>query len=709
MLAATSHADQPNPTRMKKHYLRSFLSLKYLVVAALTVAFMLVLLPLPSLLSFFNINYLDSTSPLNPIFSRLDFINIEDISLDAIFALKDLRNSDRRIVVVNVGEVAPTPDGRIAMLLYKLHGYGVRVIGIDVFFDKLHFEQFEGDRAQEPASLRQAFDDVPNIVIVNAFDEESGKPMVVPDSTLTRGVRYHGYANIEKDDDEVVRRYWPYRTIGGHRWLSLPVQMMRIYDSSLVRGILEGPEQASIINYCGTYPQFQTVPMNDVIFTDMYASIFKDAIVLVGFVNEGGLFYLDDTHKTPMGRKTERSNPDGTTSVGIEGPDMAGILIHANVLNMLLHREGITPVSEITDVMLAFLLAYVSIAAYVVLRTKARTSGALGMLITLVILTESVIVFFSPIIAYFLFDVKISYNMLASVVVLFIPVAAMVNKMHFLLLRYRARWIYGSLDSPIVTHLDAAFEDDEAVPANLRLVHAAQYLVHYACAVQAMERVARGDRLDASMRLPSFAAWEIHIPELREVLAQNGGNRANEEQHFFRYLSGKREQFLRDSSFKQMLFDTQLKTFNEFFFEDEWEVLLPHVLRLFHQTLRAYLSRDVISVRVDEGPPSAARIGAGDTVTAIPLDGISANPLPGLYLKATAPGEELIRLSPLCEYAECKLHRREELFVFAGLLPKQFDLPPLPAYFGATATCEPVLPPWTLPALTELLRASEHS
>ena len=81
---------------------------------------------------------------------------------------------------------------------------------------------------------------------------------------------------------------------------------------------------------------------------------------------------------------------------------------------MLLHGTFISPVPVWADWLLVFLLSYISIAVYRVLRTKPTSRFQVGVLITSMLFSEAVIVFFLPLIAFFYFDIKISYNLMAS-------------------------------------------------------------------------------------------------------------------------------------------------------------------------------------------------------------------------------------------------------------------------------------------------------
>jgi CHASE2 domain-containing sensor protein len=655
---------------MKKRYLRALFNVEFVLGAALA----LVLTAVFGVLASY-VPEQDETSFLSPITDRIEFLNIEDVSLDAIFAIKNTQFADPRVVVVNIGEVAPAPDGKIAVLLHKLHAYGARAIGLDVFFDRLHFERFPPERAQEIEALAQALAEVPNVVLASGYDEESLATTIQPVPELGIPFERTAFANLTPDDDGVVRRFTPYRTLREGRQLALPVRLVEMYDAALAAPVLAMDEEPQVIAYTGTYDQFQTVPIDDVIEGDRYAEMMRDAIVLVGFVNEKGLVYLNDTHTTPMGRRTARTLEDGTTEMGIEGPDMAGVLIHANVVNMLLTGEVIRAVPVWGDWLIAFVFGYLSIALYRALRTRVASSRAVGYLITTMLIVESMLVFFLPIISYFFLDIKISYDILTSVVLLFIPCNAYVQSQRFKLLhRSVRRWT--ERNAPHSTALVHAFDDDNAFIANMRLQHAALRALAMASSLVMARRDAAGQPLPSAAALPDVEVWRALLPEIGEIFLDP---RRADEQYFLRYLSGRKLLLLRDSALKHELLATQKQDFNEFVDNEEWEMLLPYVLRLHRETLAGYLG----AWRIEQCETLGGTSGVeGESATATRLCLTEA---PGLV----AP----IALAPFTIEAECKVHRQVERFHFSALALRQIDLAPVPVYAGEGVACEPVLAP----------------
>ncbi|MDH7514712.1 MAG: CHASE2 domain-containing protein [Bacteroidota bacterium] len=670
---------------MKKAFLRYFLNIEYAVASVLV----LLMIAALGFLSD-NLPEADETSFLNPIFDRIDFLNIEDVSLDAIFAIKDMEYADPRIRLLNIRDVAPVPDGKIARLIRKLNAYGARVIGIDVFFDREHVDLYPEDRLAEIDSLAAALRDNRNVVLATGFDAATLKPSITLDPRIDSVHPVTGYANMIRDDDGVVRRFWPYRTIEGKRVLSLAIQVVALYDSALVSPILAEGEQPQIIHYSGTYlpryggqeyQQFVPLAIDDVLAAPpaldaVYRRMFEGSIVLVGYVNDEGFSFLLDTHETPLGRK-----------VGLKGPDMSGIVIHANIVDMVLKHRFIRSVPPLVDWAIPFVLSYLSIALYRVLRTKTTSRAGLATLISATLVIETIIVFFLPIIAFFFFHVKIAYNLSATAVLLFIPANALTNTLRFRLLRARAAALLRKTSHPVARRLHEAFEDPDSFPAHIRTLHAAQSLIQYAFAVRAASCLRDGVPLPPSWENPTVETWRALIPEIEDCFS-SGETGAMHRRYFLQFLEGRKRQFMRECSVRDLLLSTQSPRYNEFFYFEEWEILLPHILRMFFKTLRPYLASTIVRPKIEDGKTLLVTYPGG-----IPLATTVEAAVPGDTHAVGGPRTDgALPLEPFCVIGECKLHRREELFVFHGRVPRQFALPPFPIYAGDTVACEPVLP-----------------
>ena len=668
---------------MRKRLIQYFFRLEYLLASLLVMVGVQLMLYVSD-----QLPEADETSFLNPILDRIDFLNIADVSLDAIFAVRDTEFPDTRIKIVNIGEVSPTPDGKIAALLYRLDDIGVRSIGIDIVFDEYHLERFPPERYAEVEALRLALLDVQNVVLGSGFDPRSDTATLKLLPPIRDAARHFGFVNLFPDPDGVIRRFRAHTTIGGERWLSLPVKMLEIAEPSAIRDILEQQAEQQVIYYSFTYELAPSIPIDDILYGTAYDSSLEDAIVLVGFVNEGELFYLGDTHKTPLGRK-----------IGLEGPDMPGVLIHANIINMLLQGRYIVPVPPWVDWLLVFVLSYLSIALYRVLRTKPPGRFGVAVLITTMLFAEAVIVFFLPLIAFFYFNLKISYNLMATAVLLFIPANALTTWLRFQLRERRLRRQLAGCSNPLTRVFIGAFRDNEPFIAHTRLLHAGMSLPLFAHAVEVTAQRS-GVQWGKGDLHPQAEELLAMLPPLRAAV---DGDRGREYRHFLMFLAGKKEERLRESAVKEAYLSTELQDFNEFVVFDEWEVVLPYVRDLWLRHLRSYLDLRLASVS-ESGQVTMLQAGAIDQTE----EGKNRELPAGVYRMDEKRETTPQRLSPHCVYAECKIHRRPELFVLAGFMRKQAGIPPIPAYFGEEPNCEPVLPRWIVEELQELTQQESN-
>lgn len=600
----------------------------------------------------------DETSYLSPILNRLEVLNISDISLDAIFANREMGPLDSNIVVINIGEAAPAPDGKIAALLYKLQSYGVAVIGVDVLLDDKHVAQFDESRRAEVEALWQAIADVPSVMLATVYQPDRLIPALRFDSGLVRSGRSFAYANLYRDEDAVVRRFEPFRSIEGERWTSLAVACVQRFDSVGFRWIDRLPEDQFIINYAGSYDETQRLHIDDIlsasgVVDSIFAARLRGTIVLVGIVNERGWFYMGDTHLTPLGRKLSIPDQDGTP-MSYAGPDMSGVLVHANIINMLLTRSFVSTPPLWVEYLIAFVLVYLATVLYTLLRTRPTTARGVGFLITALLLTGSILAFFVPILSYQFFHIKIRYDLIATAVLLFIPSNAWVQKTRLTVLARRARKI-GSEGMPTLTQrFSEAFSTEEPVLGRVRLIQASLSLLHVQIAQEIMRRSREGLPLPPHAANPTLATAVDCIPGLARRFSSS--SRVDESQQFFyRYLFGMKDRLLRDWYVREFLLSYIDAGVNPFVHFDEWEMVLPHAFAL--------LEKDAPLAEI---PPA-------------------------------------VDLTPLVQTAECKLHRAEEVFIFIGLVHRQYGSPPVPVFAGPTLSCEPVLPEGGLDQIIRLV------
>lgn len=273
---------------------------------------------------------------------------------DQLFEIRGpLEIAESPVVLVSISQQAddeipykyPWPTIYYARLVENLNKAGARAIGIDVIFDKRDHLNPENDTL-----FATALEEYGNVVLagdLKIVTEERGggtesvlKTMVEPNRLLKEAnPNPYGLVTVFRDRDDAVRHYVLSRTYNGKRYLSLGLELLKVYhgwDSAAVSqneryfrfGEYRIPKYSSntmTVNYtgrAGMFPEYSfetviddsTVILNsedeefqfnsfsDPEFGLLAGEVFKDKIVLVGATMEE----LHDFHATPFAESGNR-------------------------------------------------------------------------------------------------------------------------------------------------------------------------------------------------------------------------------------------------------------------------------------------------------------------------------------------------------------------------------------------------------------------
>jgi CHASE2 domain-containing sensor protein len=131
-------------------------------------------------------------------------------------------------------------------------------------------------------------------------------------------------------------------------------------------------------------------------------SLIKDNIVLFGFLGDYiGDPAWDDKFFTPLNKKV----------AGRANPDMFGLVIHANIINMILAEDYINRLSEWQEWAIAFIVCFLNVAlfSYINSRLPLFYDGISVILQVIEIGICSILVVF--LFSYFSFKTSLSYTM----------------------------------------------------------------------------------------------------------------------------------------------------------------------------------------------------------------------------------------------------------------------------------------------------------
>jgi len=332
---------------------------------------------------FSNIE-LPSTDLVDPVGKTFQDFEVTDIVFSKIrkYRIKDEKMSfndemaDTNIVIVNIGECS---RAEIAQMINIVSAYKPKVIGIDAFFKKLK------DPFQD-SLLENALKNNPNIVLVSKllYDENEVLYDIEKSNPKFSQHTKHAYANLITEGTEreqkTCRTFDPKEKFNDSILLAFPVALAQYQSPEKVKKFLDRNYEVEIINYIGNITisegiKFTTIDFDQVLEEQFDSSLFLNKIVLFGFVGRKlGSIDLEDIFYTPLNDKY----------VGKAYPDMYGVVIHANIINMILSERFVDQMPEWQSFIFSIIICYFTVALLMyVFKKIPLLYGTVGKLIQL--------------------------------------------------------------------------------------------------------------------------------------------------------------------------------------------------------------------------------------------------------------------------------------------------------------------------------------
>ncbi|MBL7781979.1 MAG: CHASE2 domain-containing protein [Saprospiraceae bacterium] len=286
---------------------------------------------------------------------------------------------DNHIVLVNTGK--PDRD-TMRMVVDRLVEAGAKVVALDVLL--------EGRKNPRTDSLlRAALTRIENVVLateLDAYSDDDGKfKMQVGCDTFFGNYVYSGFINfISKDSNSTIRYFSPLEMTTEGECLSFPVQVAKLYDPQVVERLFQRDKKLEEIYYTGNGDQFVQYESKDILnpAIDLKKQI-QGKIVLVGFL---GTYAWDkpmlDRHYTPLNERYTGRNT----------PDMYGMVIHANIIQMMLNNTYVSELSPLAQFLLTLLFGYLNI--HLLYQIFRRVSTPFHFVTRFLQLGEIIILFF---------------------------------------------------------------------------------------------------------------------------------------------------------------------------------------------------------------------------------------------------------------------------------------------------------------------------
>jgi CHASE2 domain-containing sensor protein len=266
--------------------------------------------------------------------------------LDTFYAQKmdpEATTVNKQLILVNVKHLNRE---QIARLINKIDQQQPKVIGVDVIFD--HSKQKDSD-----VDLWMALQSK-NIVATYAFQDRG----LIENHPRLMVLRHKmGYANFNFDTyNSVIRNFQAKTRFENQEYTSFGLLVAQQYLGKDQKLEWVKMDRKSIpINYSGGSNHYYTFEANEVL-EQKAMPVFKDKIVLLGYLGSptGNQNDIEDRHFTPL-------NPE---FVGKSAPDTFGLVVHANIIEMLINNKRLKEAPVWVLFTVGFLLTFMAIAFF---------------------------------------------------------------------------------------------------------------------------------------------------------------------------------------------------------------------------------------------------------------------------------------------------------------------------------------------------------
>lgn len=259
----------------------------------------------------------------------------------------------------------------IHQLMEHIQAQDPKLIGLDIIFKDAR-DPFVDSLLQESFSQD-------NIILSKAFITDRWQKNAEVFRQDDPGV---GYSNLNFDrQNNVIRTFDGRRDLlgGTHYSFSSLVAKNYLGEAQWNDKNIEATIQKNIpINYRGNFDAFLTLSYDECMEVEALPFM-KDKIVLLGYMGtpHGSVYDIEDKFFTPLNEST----------AGKSAPDMFGVLVHANIIQMLITQNFISKTPQWLIYLVAALLSYIAIAIFMVFSTRSPASYMLSKKVTQLALT----------------------------------------------------------------------------------------------------------------------------------------------------------------------------------------------------------------------------------------------------------------------------------------------------------------------------------
>ncbi len=255
------------------------------------------------------------------------------------------------VVLINI---ADANRSEIADLIMISSFGNPKAIGVDVLFEKRKDSYTD-------SILADVIRETPQ-VILGAFYQDGLASLKT--STDIFKTAYVGYTNFIGTDARYsnIRYFKPVLNVGNTSYNSFAVALAKMSNTDATNEFLNRNNENEIINYIGNYNSFLSFEKDEILEGEVDPELFRDKVVIIGFLGNtiGDQQNVEDRFFTPL-------NPQIS---GRSVPDMNGMVLHANIVNMILNKDWINTTGTFLKQLIAGVILYLHILLFMFLIIK---------------------------------------------------------------------------------------------------------------------------------------------------------------------------------------------------------------------------------------------------------------------------------------------------------------------------------------------------
>lgn len=259
---------------------------------------------------------------IRPIKQGFNDFNVYDLRYSGTDTFIGKKDTD--ITLVEIGDTRR----QIAGELNRIAPFHPRIVGIDAIFTQ------PGDPAAD-SELIDALRKFPRLVLAAQYSIDSNKEWMQQSFFKSQiPTARDGFYNFVEGPEDIQRHFAPFLPLHGRPYPAMTSAMLQSLSPDDYQYLKNRNNSVETINYAGNLNHYNIVPLDNLLHPNGKEDLggyLRDKIVLLGFFKAQKPDVLEDLHFTPMNDRRG----------GKSFPDMYGVVIHANILEMMLGRHYI--------------------------------------------------------------------------------------------------------------------------------------------------------------------------------------------------------------------------------------------------------------------------------------------------------------------------------------------------------------------------------